>query len=404
MEIINYAFSRQKEIILKTEVFSVLLKKLGNPHCEGKYIHITGTNGKGSVASFTEAILMKANLNVCRYSSPHLITPEDSLCFNGTPISRGELEALISEINPAAEETEKICGKFPSRFEIITAAAFMYFKIKNPDFIILEVGMGGEGDATNVIPSPVISVITPISVDHTAYLGSTPEEIAKKKSAIIKKGCRVVSGIQPADALAVLKSKAELEKAEFIIASPFPERGFSDIYESVNINGENIFLSLGGMAQLENSAIAVEIAKKLCIRDEYIAGGLQSAVHPARFEKIKEGLYFDGAHNVSGATALRKSLDRYFPDTPISFVMGVMKDKDYSAMLEILNREGDTFTFVPFKDNDRAELPENLLCTCRKSGIKGKTASSFPEAISGNALTVVCGSLYLYKDFSEELT
>lgn len=403
MKLSDYTASRQKEIRLKTDVITLLLEELGNPHLSSKYIHITGTNGKGSVAAFTDAILKSAGFSTCRFNSPHLITPSDSLLYNGTEISEEEFAKLCAEIEPAAKRVEHLCGRYPSQFEISASAAFLYFHKKKPDIVILEVGMGGDGDATNVIPSPFAAVITPISLDHTSFLGSSVKQIAEKKSAIIKKGCTVISGLQPHEADIILRKKASECEAEFILAHPFESAGFDEIYEKIILGNDEVLLSLGGVAQKENAAIAVEIAKLMNISKEHIKKGLQTAKHPARFEKLENGLYFDGAHNISGASALRKSLDRYFPDKSISFIMGVMKDKEYEGMFKLLNRPGSSFTFVPFKDNERAALPEKLLETAVSLGIKAEIKELKSALKERNGITVVCGSLYLYKDFEEAI-
>ena len=403
MKLSEFASTRQKEIRLKTDVISLLLDELGNPQLSNKYIHITGTNGKGSVSAFTDAILRSSGLSVCRFNSPHLITPSDSLLYNGKQISKEELSGLFKGIEPAAKRVEKICGRHPSQFEILASAAFLYFKKKKPDTVIIEVGMGGEGDATNVIPSPLAAVITPISCDHTAFLGASVSEIARKKSAIIKKGCKVISAVQPKEAEIILRKKAEECRAEFISAFPFKSAGFEEIYEKIRLGNDEVTLSLGGIAQTENASVAVEIARLFGISDRHIAEGLQNAKHPARFEKCGENLYFDGAHNIAGATALRSSLDRYFPKERLNFIMGTMKDKEYKGMIEILSRKDSVFTFVPFKDNERAALPEELLKAAASLGIKAEIRELEAALRERSGITVVCGSLYLYKDFAEAI-
>ena len=390
-----------------------LLSLLGNPQDGGKYIHVAGTNGKGSVCAFLQNILTLSGKRTGKYTSPNLVSVCERISLDGKNISECDMEKVLLS---AKDAIKRGGGDFsPTQFEIWTAAALSYFNEQNCNISVIETGLGGERDATNIIPPPLISVITGISADHTEYLGNTLAEIAAAKAGIIKPCSKVVSAPQKDEALKVLKNKCRAEGSELILPCIPESKGFDGIYEIFDYKGlKNIKCGLGGKHQIENAVIAIECARLINIPDEIIKKGIETAKNIGRFEVISENplLIFDGAHNPDGITSLCHSLNRYFPGAHINFVMAAMADKDYKKSFEIMNEYGfskrSVIKTVAVEDNPRSETAENL---AKSAAAAHFSAAPFPDiksALSSAALpcgtkenndvTVVCGSLYLYKD------
>lgn len=398
MNNLDYAKSYHSNIRLKLDNISVLLDLLGNPHKALRYIHIAGTNGKGSVCSFLEEMLVHSGKKTGCFSSPELIKRNETIRINKEDISDEELNALLFEVHGAASRMES----FPSPYEVLCAAAFLHFKNHCCDYVILEAGMGGEGDATNIIDSCEIAVITKIALDHTAYLGNTAEEIARVKSGIIKKSCTLITTEENASLDRVFRKKCRAADARLIYAQKLLSDGYEDIFERVCLYGQAATLSLGGVMQKENAALAVKAAEILKTDKESILYGLSSAKNPARFEKLADKLYFDGAHNPDGTLSLKSSLDRYMPLKKKAFIMGVMRDKDFPLMLRILKDDSCGFYFVDVKSNERAMPKEEMKRLAETLGIKAETAPDIQAAINRAASAyekiILCGSLYMYKE------
>ena len=398
----EYIKEKQTIICLETENLSRLLSLLSDPQKGMDFIHVTGTNGKGSVCAFLEKAAAEDGFRVGRFSSPELIEKTECIRVNGENIKEELFDAAAEEVGAAADRLEEK----PSPFEALFAAALLIFKREGCAPVIVEVGMGGEGDATNIIENTKIEIITKISPDHTKYLGKTAKEIAGKKAAIIKRDSTAVSAIQEKEAEEVIRRECELKNAELFICPPFESLGFEEIYEKISYGGEELKLSMGGLVQLENASLAAKAASLYGISEKSVKAALSSAKNPARLENLRENLYFDGAHNPDGAKALSESLERYFGEKPKKIVMGVMADKDYRKMLGFLNRGQTFFCFVPVRDNPRSETPGRLLEAAKELGIKNARAADLKTALAdaGNkSPTIVCGSLYLYKSFLEEL-
>lgn len=390
MNNLDYAKSHHTDINLKLDNISALLSEMKNPEKELRFIHIGGTNGKGSVCSFLEEMLVFEGYKTGRFSSPELIRRNETIRINKEDISDDALNRILKKVHNSAQKLKT----FPSPFEILLAAAFLYFKENACDYVILEVGMGGEGDATNIIDPPEIAIITKIAKDHAQYLGTTLEEIAKVKSGIIKKGSKVITTDSNKSLFSILDKNKNL-----ISVSPFRERDFSDIYEKVLYKDKEIILSLGGVNQRENAALSVKAAELLQISDNSVIYGLSNAKNPARFEKLSDNLYFDGAHNPDGAKALSESISRYFPDEKPNLVMGVMKDKEFSKMLEILKGKVSDFFFVDVKNNERAMKKEDMKKIADSFELNSDICNNISEALRiSKGKTVICGSLYMYKD------
>lgn len=400
---------------LGLERISDLLSRMGNPQNGLRFVHITGTNGKGSVAAFLRSVLTESGLRTGSFNSPSLININDTVCIDGVPIENADFAEITAYIRSIAEKMPDL----PSGFELETALAFEYFKRKKCDIVVLEAGLGGRLDATNVISENLFSVITGISLDHTAFLGKTVAEIAFEKSGIIKRGSPVISGKADADALAVIQKRAK-ELDSQLVRVDFGE--ISDVSYSL---GGTVFsahgysglrLSLLGGFQPENALIAlhcVDLLRKYgySIPDSCVFRGLEKASHRGRFELLQKNptVITDGAHNLDGIRAAAKSI-RLYSDKKINLVMGVMGDKDFSAMAEEISPLAEqVFTAAP--DNPRALAADTLADLFRKKGVSAAAFADVRKAFAAakcaaqkNGLpVVVLGSLYMYKDIAGTL-
>ncbi len=400
----TYANSFQAVAKLRLESIRALLEILGNPQNKLKFIHVAGTNGKGSVCAYLQNILTLSGLKTGKYTSPNMISVCERINIDGKDISNSEMERLMEKVRLGAEKVKDNLGEMPTPFEIWTAAAFCFFYEQKCDAVVLETGLGGERDATNIIPSPIASVITRIALDHTEYLGNTIAEIAKAKAGIIKENSMVITLPQQKDAMEVIKAACTKQKSKLILTSPAAPLGFEDIYEGFDYKEiKGIVSGLGGFAQIENASLAIETALALGISPEHIKQGIKNARHMGRFEIVSENpfIIFDGAHNENGMNSLMTSLKRYFKNKDITFVMGVMADKDYGKMLDIIRENGyKNIRCVSVKDNPRAESAEKLSQAAKAHNLSAIPCESLKAALKNlEGITVICGSLYLYKDY-----
>lgn len=412
-EFTSYANGFQTIPRFGLERISALLDIVGHPERELRCIHVAGTNGKGSVCAFLEAMLMHAGYRVGKYISPNLVRVNERITVNGEEIADEALAALLSRMETATKQAQCRIGERPSQFEIWTAAAFCYFAEKKCDYVILETGLGGEFDATNVIEGNVMAVLTHIDLDHTQYLGNTIAEIAKTKSKIIKRNCETgvtVASRQSAEALSELEKRTAECGTRLVVPEEAVVTGFRDIYEIFSY-GElrDMVCGLGGPHQVENACTAVECARAMGLADEHIRFGIEHAKNPARFERLAENpaVIYDGAHNPDGISALIRAMDRYFPGKARTVVFACMRDKDYLGSLHMLARADVTkFVFTTVQNNERAMSAEALAAAAAGDGIAGESAPTLRAAIGmarayGNPV-FICGSLYLYADLPEE--
>ncbi len=408
----KYANSFQAVTVPGLERIGALCKKLGDPQDTLRFIHIEGTNGKGSTSANLACILEEAGYRVGKYISPNLIKVNERISINGTDISDAALDALLSEIEPLAKEVEEELGLAPTQFEIWTALAFLYFAREACDFVVLEVGLGGEFDATNLIKANECAIITRLGLDHMQYLGNTIEEVAKAKSGIMKRDSAtktVITVDQGSEAMAVIKAHAEELCLTVEVASPRHE-STNGIYECFSVGGlESIECGIPGYHQIENASLAVLCAIKLGIAEEAIRKGVKKAKNPARFELICENppIIYDGGHNENGIEALNRSLERYYGDAPRTVVFACMKDKEIRDSLSLLSNGNTEFIFTTVKDNPRASSAEELRARAESYGYEGTACEEIGDAYelakARGRLTVICGSLYLYKDLQEYL-
>ena len=391
-----------------------LCQRLGNPQKNLRFIHVGGTNGKGSFCSMLSSVLRKAGYKCGLYTSPYVIKFNERIQIDGAPISDGELVRLCERMKPIVEEMKDK----PTEFELITAIAFEHFKNEGVDVVVLEVGMGGRLDATNIIDSPLLSVITGIALDHTAFLGDTVEKIALEKAGIIKDAPTLYGGeddIANAVISEVAKSrgvgysrtdytKLEIEESSLLgTAFRYKKR-------------DGLKISLLGLYQPRNAAVvldAVDILNDagLKIDETSVREGLLSAVWKARFEIIcKDPLFiFDGAHNPQGIAASVESIKHYFKDK-VHVITGVLRDKDYNFIASKLSEVAEAATTVT-PDNDRALPAGEYAALLRSYGLRATEAKSMSDALKiamrdakNAARPLLClGSLYTYSEVYEAL-
>ena len=404
-----------------------LTARLGNPQNSLKFIHIAGTNGKGSTSAMLAAILQRAGYRVGLYTSPFIIRFNERMRINGQDIPDGELAEITEFVKPHAEAM----ADTPTEFELITAIALVYFARRNCDYVVFEVGMGGRLDSTNIIPPETVaaSVITGIAMDHTAFLGDTPEKIAAEKAGIIKAGVPVVFGGNHAPigevhpdpvAIATAESCARVirEKAAEV-GAPYTETDHSklaniraDLFGADFDFGErkDLHISLAGLYQPYNTATVLTVIdllreRGLTIPEEAIREGLASVKWPARFEVLSKDplIIADGGHNPEGIDAAIESVKTYFKEKKILLLTGVMADKDYDRMVARMG-EVASHAFCVRPANDRALDPVKYAESFRAIGIPAEGYATVAEGVRAAAETakaegkaLLClGSLYMY--------
>ena len=378
--------------ILGLESIIHLMKELGNVQETLRIIHIGGTNGKGSTGAFIESILIEAGYVVGRYTSPAVFETFEVWRMNRTNISLEDYLECLEEVKKACERMLAKGMAQPTVFEVETALAFVYFAKKNCDYVLLEVGMGGETDATNLISKPVCSVLTSISMDHMQFLGNTLEAIAKVKAGIIKKDCPVItSDAQKEEVRQVIGAVAEEKGANLILAKLADIQMTKEVEEGQReiklhcthrILGQ-VLLGLIGTYQLENANLAISACKEvLHIPHEIIKRGLENTSWPGRFEVIHTSPTFilDGAHNEDAAKKLAATLQNYFTNRKITYIIGVLADKEHKKMLELmLPFAKRVYTVTP--QNKRALAGEVLAAEVESLGFKAINCAEIHEAV-----------------------
>lgn len=386
-----------------------LCERLSHPQKKLKFIHIAGTNGKGSTSAMLDSVLRAAGYKVGLYTSPYIRVFNERMRIDGENIPDDELASLTEYIKPIAEQM----ADKPTEFELITALAFEYFARHNCDIVILEAGMGGRLDSTNIIDTSVLSVITGIALDHTAFLGDTVEKIAKEKAGIIKKNVPVIYGGSDESAKSVIENKAKEMGSEFVAVDYSSLKINSMALEGTNFDYADysgLKISLLGSYQPRNCAIVlnvVEILRKkgFEISDSALREGLASAMWQGRFEILSCDplIIFDGAHNPQGIEAAVESVKLYFGVQKICLVTGVLRDKDYTYIATKLSEIAEAaFTFTP--DSPRALAAEEYAKVLQGAGIEAQSADSIKVALDKakayamvNNCPIICaGSLYAY--------
>ncbi len=381
-----------------------LLHALGDPQRELKFIHVAGTNGKGSTCAMLAAVLQAAGYRVGLNTSPYIVTFHERIQVNGRMISNQALSELVERVRPAAEAM----AEHPTEFELITAIAMLYFKEQNCDIVVLEVGLGGELDASNVIDCPEVAVLTAMGLDHTAILGPTMTDVARAKAGIIKWGGAVVSYGDCAEADTVFRTVcaeryACLREVDFSrLQQTKPSLAGA---EFTFVPYQPLQISLAGVYQTRNAATAITALEALrekgwVISDESIACGLAAARWPGRFEVLRQEPLFllDGAHNAHGMKAAEESLRALLPGQKPVMVLGILADKDVPDMLNLLAPLTEK-AFVIRPDSPRALDVEILCAMLQERNVEAIPCETVQQAVRSAVETgePVCavGSLYL---------
>lgn len=359
-------------INLGLERIFAILELLGNPQDNLKCIHVAGTNGKGSVCAIIATILDQAGIKVGLYTSPHIFNYTERIQINGCRISEDDFAKYVFNICELADKNKIHL----TEFEILTAVMFKYFSDKNVDVVVLETGLGGRFDATNVIKKNLCSIITHIDLDHTERLGNTRSKIAFEKAGIIKPDCPIFTS----EGYEEIKDRADELNSLFVMVAPF---------EDTNN------LALKGTCQQANLSLALAAVRFLFkqIPEQLIQKALREVKHPCRFQLCENNLIIDASHNPNGAIALRESLDFYYPNERRCFVFGCLKNKDYKQMMEILFSQGDEIYFYHFNNPNSCTIQE-LQTTCEFPSHKFTSLEELPQ----NCLKIVCGSFYMLNE------
>lgn len=378
---------------------------LGNPEKKYKIIHITGTNGKGSTSTIIETVLLEAGYRVGKYTSPHILKFNERIRANGKDISDMDIALCYEKVKNAIEKLNIT----PTFFEVTTAMMFLYFEKENVDYAILEVGMGGRYDATNIANGD-ISIITNVSLDHTEYLGKTIYDIALEKAGIIKDKSVVIVGDNNEDFLkAIYTKKKDIINTREKYKNIKYNLNFKNFITEIEIENNKYNLSLFGDYQVSNFLCAYEALKNLNISEEIIKKSVSKVVWQCRFEIFsKEPLtILEGAHNIDGIKNLKKILTKEYKTNEIVLIMSILKDKKVKEMLDTCKSFSDKIILTSLSHNPRGLSGEELLDYTDKSSIfsvENDIAKAYTQAKNLNKkIIVVCGSFYTCEKFKKEI-
>lgn len=400
-----------------------MLELLGNPQNKIKCIHIAGTNGKGSTTAMITSILKEEGYTVGMYTSPYLEEFEERIQINGVNIPKERLAELVSKIKEVSEQIISLGFDNPTQFEIITAIMFLYFAEENVDYAVIEVGLGGRLDATNVI-DPVLVVITSISYDHMNILGETIEEIAGEKCGIIKNS-PVVTYPQVEEAMKVIEEKCKEKSVQLIKTL---ENSIKEVIINKNDNTQKIKLEVGnelkeyklaliGKHQVRNAMVAlnaIEIFKTLGgrVREESIKAGLENVKWIGRMEKLNKNpmVVIDGAHNIDGIRTLKESIKEYFSYNKLILILGILGDKQVKEMVNTIGSLGENIILTE-PHNERAESLDVMESYLKEENKNVYKIMNYREAYekalelaNDDDLVLICGSLYMIGDMRKEIT
>lgn len=393
------------------ERISELCERLGNPEKKLKFIHVAGTNGKGSFCSMLSSVLTAAGYKTGLYTSPYIVEFNERMRIDGKNIENDVLAEITERVRPIADSmTDK-----PTEFELITAIAFLYFAESGCDAVVLEAGMGGRLDSTNVIRAPYLSVITGIALDHVDYLGDTVEKIAAEKAGIIKDKAPVLYGGLDESAGAVIRETALERGSEFYGMDYSDIKSLTSTLDGTDFDYRShtgMHISLLGLYQPRNAVLvlrAVDILREggLKIPEDAVKAGLMAARWPARFEIISHDplIIFDGAHNPQGIESAVESIKHYFGEEKVLVLTGVLRDKDHKYIAAKLSEVAQrAFTITP--ENPRALAGEAYAEELSEEGVSAEAYPSIEAALTAakavataEGKPLVClGSLYTYQD------
>ena len=388
-----------------------LLNSLDNPHTKLKFIHVAGTNGKGSIVEMLNNILINSNLKVGKFISPHLIRANESICINNTQIDNSSLPFYINKFTEVEKEFTKKYNRTFTRFEIITALAIDYFYKNNTDIVILEVGLGGLFDCTNVI-TPIVSVFGSISFDHTQILGNSLEEIAIQKGGIIKENSKSVIFNQEATQYIKKIADEKNNTLKIIYEDEISNYSFDENYQYFEYEGIKYKINLKGKKQIENATTVLNVIKILKensfnITNNTILNSLSSIIHPGRFETINKSplVIFDGAHNDNALSNFMEAANSLYKDKEKTFIISIIKTKDYKKMIDTLldNYPNSTFIFTSGNNEKKFFSKETLYTYANdvKTKLNLNTIIKKDEIINiknhlSNDVNFIIGSFYVY--------
>ena len=401
-----------------------LAELLGNPQDAYKTVHITGTNGKGSVSALTAAALSASGLRTGLFTSPHLVSYNERMCVDGAKISDEDFARMLSRTRDAAERMIAEGEESPTQFEVLTAAAFLYFAEQKADYAVIEVGLGGLLDSTNII-TPAATAITNVTLEHADVCGGTLEGVAEHKAGIIKENVPVVTAAKGTPLDVIRRTAREKNAPLYVMGEDFYLRSCSRTTEgqklsldapSLSLSDWRYGISFAAPYQAENSAVAAALMGVLVQKDARIsmsktAEAFSRTAWPGRFERMDadgQKIVVDGAHNPAGMQSLREALDAVFPTEPRVFLLGILHDKAIDDMLDILLRPEDV-VFVTQPDSGRAETAERLLQSVRKrvrqaeaEPDRDRALTRAKQAAEGKLLCCT-GSLYLIGELRARL-
>lgn len=407
-EIYSYAFFGEK---IYLENMEKIAKELGEPHKKIRTIHVAGTNGKGSTSTMIEYGLMESGYKVGKYTSPHILKFNERISINGDFISDDDIVLYYNII----KDTVKKLNITPSFFEVVTSMMYKYFYDKKIDILVLETGLGGRLDATN-ISNGEITVITNISMDHMEQLGSTLESIAMEKLGIVKENSTVVIGRKNKEleeGIKKIKCRKVVYPEELYKDAKY-QLDYTDFITKIKIENNEFNFKLFGHHQYENFLTAYSVLKELNISDENIKKAAEKILWPGRFEVIKNNkfksnklLIIDGAHNEDGILKIQKLLKEKYKEEDITVITSILRDKDRKKMASLIENIGDTIILTSIKENKRGDNGENLatLFSDKKNII---IENKLEKAIvigynTHGSILLVCGSLYLVSQVKEVL-
>lgn len=378
-------------IVLGLDSMRRLMERMGNPQEAVRFVHIAGTNGKGSVGAFLSSILKRAGYRVGRYSSPAVFTELEKWQIGGRAISKADYARGLEAVRVCAEALEAEGYPYPTPFEAETALAFWYFREKQCDIALLETGMGGLTDATNIIKTAAVSVITQIGMDHMGMLGGTIQKIAEQKAGIVKEGCPVVTVCQKPEAMEVIRNAAAAKNAPLSVAdvSEAKKVRYGMEKQSFTYHAyEKLEIGLSGAYQIENAVLAVRAAEALSgcgypVGERALRRGLAEAKWRGRFSVVSRNPLFviDGAHNEDAAQKLKESVTIYFTNKRIITIIGILKDKEYDKIVSLMAPLAEQVITVTTPNNRRAFPAYELAGVVREYNPNVTAADSLQEAV-----------------------
>lgn len=414
---LKFVFSIRNENYKQTplDLVADILNDLGNPQNNIKTIHLAGSNGKGSTLNAIHSILKEHNLKVGVFTSPHIHHVNERIIVNGQPIDE---DTLLKHFNTIIEISEKKYNKYPTFFGMMVIISYLYFDEQQVDVALMESGIGGRRDSTNVI-TPLVSVITTVSYDHTDVLGETIQEIASEKAGIIKEGVPIVSSVKNPEAQLVIRETAEEKNAplqqledHMKVSNVRLENGYQLFDLEIGEDRyENIELSMFGIHQAENAALAVTAVKTLTdyfdIQTDKIYAGLKKAKWAGRFERFGEHIVIDGAHNPEGMTMLLQTLAAVYPDYNYHFLYAALEEKDNASSVAMVDQVATDITFTSF-NHAGASTKETIMdysSHTEKSAVDDwkEVIHHFYHTHEDSDVLVITGSLYFMSEVREYL-